>query len=452
MSEIVREWQFDGLVGPTHNYAGLALGNVASAKNAGAVSNPRAAALQGIEKMKFVRDLGIPQAVLPPHFRPRLDVLRQLGFGGTRAKMLEDAARLAPGLLASVYSSAFMWTANAATVSASADTADGRVHFTIANLMSHFHRSIEPDFAFHSLSKIFNNTNHFAVHPALPATEAMSDEGAANHMRLSSGHGVAGSNLFVYGKSSEDAEKPFKFPARQHRLACEAVARLHGLDPAQTLFLQQSPAAIDAGVFHNDVIALSTGNKIIIHELALIPAHRELLRAQALAKGWQLREVQQSELSLEDAVKSYFFNSQYLRLQNGDYTLVAPKESEENHQVSRLVHALHTEGMFAATHHLEVRESMKNGGGPACLRLRVPLSAVQESHIHPGIILTDSLYTALTQWVKSHYRDRMCFEDFCDPNLWIEINHAYDALERILGLPELYTPFRDACAASDANA
>lgn len=442
MSNSAKEWQFDGLVGPTHNYAGLALGNVASAKHAGAVSNPRAAALQGLEKMRFVRDLGIPQAVLPPHYRPRLDMLRQLGFGGGRAKMLEDAARFAPGLLASVYSSAFMWTANAATISASSDTADSLAHFTVANLMSHFHRAIEADFSFHSLSRIFSNTNHFNVHKALLGTDALSDEGAANHMRLTASEGQAGSNLFVYGKSSDHVDKPNQFPARQHRLAFESIARRHGLDAAQTVFLQQSPAAIDAGVFHNDVIALSAGNRIVIHEFALISTHQGQLRALAKARGWRLREVRESELSLEDAVKTYLFNSQYLVLPNGHYALIAPKESEENQHVKKLVHSLHSEGLFDEVHYLEVRESMKNGGGPACLRLRVPLSEEQSRGFHQGVVLTDAIYSALIQWVNTFYRDRLCFEDLRDPTLCDEVDKAYKALEAILNLPGLYDPFR----------
>ncbi|MGA8031441.1 MAG: N-succinylarginine dihydrolase, partial [Casimicrobiaceae bacterium] len=42
---------FDGIPGPTHNYSGLAQGNLAAERNAQQVSNPREAALQGLEKM-----------------------------------------------------------------------------------------------------------------------------------------------------------------------------------------------------------------------------------------------------------------------------------------------------------------------------------------------------------------------------------------------------------------
>ena len=41
------EINFDGLVGPSHNYAGLSIGNLASTRNAGQLSQPRRAALEG---------------------------------------------------------------------------------------------------------------------------------------------------------------------------------------------------------------------------------------------------------------------------------------------------------------------------------------------------------------------------------------------------------------------
>ena len=138
-----REANFDGLVGPTHNYAGLSWGNVASKSNVSAVSNPKEAALQGLAKMKQLADRGYVQGVLPPHERPHLPTLRALGFSGNDADVLAQVLKKSPDLLAAVSSAAAMWTANAATVSPSADTRDRRVHFTPANLSAKFHRSIE---------------------------------------------------------------------------------------------------------------------------------------------------------------------------------------------------------------------------------------------------------------------------------------------------------------------
>src|SRR5439155_14630490 len=136
-----RELNFDGLVGPSHNYGGLSFGNVASSQHEGESSNPRQAALQGLGKMRALYELGVPQGLFPPHMRPELSLARRLGFRGDDAQVLRDLGREMPLLLAACYSASSMWTANAATVSPSADSADGRVHFTTANLQNRIHRS-----------------------------------------------------------------------------------------------------------------------------------------------------------------------------------------------------------------------------------------------------------------------------------------------------------------------
>jgi len=180
----MREYNFDGLVGPTHNYGGLSPGNLASAQHGGTVSHPRAAALQGLEKMRFVASLGVGQAVLPPHPRPSLKTLRALGFTGTDEELITRAAREAEHLLRLTSSSAAMWTANAATGAPSEDTTDGRMHLTVANLQQMFHRALEAETTHAVLRAIFADERHFALHAPLPGGGHFADEGAANHTRL----------------------------------------------------------------------------------------------------------------------------------------------------------------------------------------------------------------------------------------------------------------------------
>jgi succinylarginine dihydrolase len=214
MSTDAIEINFDGLVGPTHNYAGLSYGNLASQKNLNDPSHPLQAALQGLEKMRFLHDLGIVQAVLPPQDRPDVAVLRRLGFSGSDADVLATAAKENPALLASCTSASAMWAANAATVSPSSDTADGRVHFTPANLITQFHRSLEGSQTAATLRAIFADDACFAHHPPLPAAMHFSDEGAANHMRLGLAHGHRCAEVFIFGRSaySRDAAAPARFP------------------------------------------------------------------------------------------------------------------------------------------------------------------------------------------------------------------------------------------------
>ncbi len=437
------EANFDGLVGPTHNYAGLSWGNVASKSNVRAMSNPREAALQGLQKMKRLADRGYVQGILPPHERPHIPTLRRLGFGGSDAEVLRAAAKADPVILAAVASASCMWTANAATVSPSADTADHRVHFTPANLSAKFHRSIEHVVTGRALRSIFADEAYFAHHPALPSVSQFGDEGAANHTRLCAGYGDPGVELFVYGQSAfdETAPAPTRFPARHTLEASRAIARLHGLGDGHAVFAQQNPHAIDAGVFHNDVIAVGNGNVLFYHELAFLEEDRVLADIRARLTGTELVpiRVSEAEVPLQDAVASYLFNSQLLNLPEGGMLLAVPGECREIPSVSAYLDALVAAGgPIRAVEVFDVKQSMRNGGGPACLRLRVALTRDELGAMHQGVILTDQLYERLTIWVEGHYRHELSQEDLADPMLLDESRHALDELSGILGLGSIY--------------
>lgn len=451
MTRFAIEANFDGLVGPTHNYAGLSFGNVASANNANRVSNPREAALQGLAKMKALADLGYAQGVLPPQERPSVAMLRTLGFSGSDGAMIREAARTAPALLGAACSAASMWTANAATVSPSADTADGRVHFTAANLCSKLHRAIEHDTTSRVLRVAFGDASHFAHHDALPGWPSLGDEGAANHTRLCGAYGERGVEFFVYGRDDlSSAPAPRRFPARQTLQASQAIARLHGLAEDDVVFAQQHPDAIDAGVFHNDVIAVGNGNVLFCHAQAFVdqPAVLARLRERLAARGAELEviEVSSDAVSLDDTVGSYLFNSQLLARPpdaGGGMRLVVPQECRERTAVWRYLESLVADdGPIRELHVFDLRESMRNGGGPACLRLRVVLTEQERRATHAGLWIDDARYAALTDWVKRHYRDRLAVSDLADPALLDECRTALDDLTRLLGLGADLYPFQ----------
>ncbi len=442
MAKHAVEANFDGLVGPTHNYAGLSRGNIASKSNVNSVANPKEAALQGLAKMKRLADRGYVQGILPPHERPHIPTLRRLGFEGSDHQVLEKAAKTEPAILAAVSSASAMWTANAATVSPSADTADHRLHFTPANLSAKFHRSIEHQTTGRALKAIFTDESYFAHHPALPAVSHFGDEGAANHTRLSSRYGEPGVELFVYGKAAfnESAPGPTNYPARQTLEASRAIARLHGLTDRHAVFAQQNPAAIDAGVFHNDVIAVGNGNTLFYHELAFLEEERVLTELRNRLSGAKLEAVRVSaqEVPIEDAVASYLFNSQLLNTPDG-MLLAVPGECREIDSVSRYLDNLQkADGPITAVEVFDVKQSMKNGGGPACLRLRVVLNDEEQHAMNRGVILTDELYNRLTTWVEAHYRDELTQQDLADPMLLDEVRKALDELTGILGLGSIY--------------
>ncbi|HEA51480.1 N-succinylarginine dihydrolase [Marinobacter antarcticus] len=442
MAKHAVEANFDGLVGPTHNYAGLSWGNVASKSNVNAVSNPREAALQGLAKMKRLADRGYVQGILPPHERPHIPSLKALGFSGTDAQILAQAAKSSPSVLAAVSSASSMWTANAATVSPSSDTTDHRVHFTPANLSAKFHRSIEHTVTGRSLKSIFADEAYFAHHPALPLGSHFGDEGAANHTRLCGRYGEPGVELFVYGQVAfnERAPAPKRYPARQTLEASQAIARLHGLRDKNLVFAQQNPASIDAGVFHNDVIAVGNGNTLFYHSMAFLNEEQILadIRSRLIGADFEAVRVSSEDVPLNDAVASYLFNSQLLNTPDG-MLLAVPGECREVASVSQyLDKLLAAGGPITAVEVFDVKQSMRNGGGPACLRLRVVLNDEELQAMHRGVILTDRLYERLTTWVGAHYRDRLAREDLADPMLLDEVRKALDELTGILALGSIY--------------
>ncbi len=436
---------FDGIPGPTHNYAGLAPGNLAAERNAHRVAHPREAALQGLAKARALAARGYRQAVLPPHERPDIGALRALGFSGRDADVVAHAAKEAPQLLAACSSAAAMWVANAATVSPSADTADGRVHFTPANLVSHFHRSLEATTTTRVLRAIFANDRHFHVHDPLPAAPQFGDEGAANFIRFAPMPGAPGVELFVHGRAAygEATSAPRKFPARQTREAFCAIARRHGVDPARTVFAQQHPEAIDAGVFHNDVISVGHGTTLFCHEQAWAGQDDVLKELRAkVGTTFAPIVVPAHAVPIDDAVASYLFNSQLLPRPDGRLLLVAPAECRENNRVARYLDALlESGGPIAEVLAFDLRQSMRNGGGPACLRLAIELTADERAAIEPRVFLDDALAGDLDAWIRRHYRDRLAPEDLGDPALIDESRRALDELTRLLRLPAIY-PFQ----------
>lgn len=423
------EVNFDGLIGPSHNYAGLSLGNVASASNQGAMSSPRAAALQGIAKMRDMIGLGVPQGILLPHERPATGWLRSLGFAGGDDEVCTAAWSADPGLLCNAFAASAMWTANAATVSPAPDTADGRCHISVANLATMAHRSIEAAATERQLRLVFADRRHFQVHPPVPSV--FGDEGAANIMRLAGAHGEPGVEIFVYGE-----RQPNGFPARQDRRAFEAVARRHGLSPARTVFARQSDAAIQAGAFHNDVVAVANEDVLLTHEHAFADPAALYDEVRAQLPGVRIVEVPASAVSLGDAIGSYLFNSQLVTLPDGGMTLIAPVEAGENSAVAGWLDRRPADLGIDTVRFLDVRESMRNGGGPACLRLRVAVDDAALAAIDPRFLVDERKCDTLSALVEQHWPTTIRADDLGSAGLWRQCRAARHALFDLLTIRE----------------
>lgn len=451
MNYLAYEVNFDGLVGITHCFGGLAPGNLASTEHKGQISNPKQAALQGLDKMRFISSLGVKQAVLPPHERPHLPSIRALGFNGQTIRgIFERVKSETPWLFPEVSSSASMWAANSATVSPSIDSIDSHVHFTPANLATYFHRSIEAETTSRLLKAIFQNPVLFEHHAPLLPGDTFLDEGAANHTRFCKNYHDPGVQLFVYGQRKFLTEgflpSPQKFPARQTYEASNAIARLHQLYPGHTVFALQNPEAIDAGVFHNDVISVGNQNVFLVHEKAFFlqsEVIRELREKVAKICDTELIVIQitEDQLSLKEAVASYLFNSQIITLPDGTMSLIAPQQCQKNEKTSKFLRelTLDNDNPISTVHFVDLSESMQNGGGPACLRLRVVLNENEMKETNQGIFLTDHLYQRLRAYIEKYYPTRLTLDSLTDSALY-ELNcKALIELTDILNLGKVYS-------------
>ncbi len=413
----LREINFDGIVGPSHNYAGLSLGNLAATRNAGATSYPRAAALQGIAKMRGNMAMGLAQGFFLPLPRPDTGWLQALAADNTTD----------PALVAGAWSASSMWTANAATVSPAPDTADGKCHLTVANLVTMPHRSHEWPDTLAQLRLAFADGDHFAVHEPVPP--CFGDEGAANHMRFAGHHGEPGLEVFVYGKPGG------RFPARQHEQAGRIVARKHGLDPERVLFVAQAPEAIEAGAFHNDVVAVANEGVLFTHQQAFAdPAGTYAAIAQR-CPGAQVVEVPADRVSLDDAISSYLFNAQLLTPPSGEMTLVVPEECRDNTKVwNWLQDMLAGNGPIRHVNVVDVRQSMANGGGPACLRLRV---VADPATVDPRFMLDEAKAAKMASVVSEYWPETIDTDQIGSKALADQVRTARAKLLEVLEITEL---------------
>jgi succinylarginine dihydrolase len=442
----VFEVNFDCLVGPTHHFGGLSFGNLASTNNKARLSSPKKAALQGLKKMHFLQKRGFIQGVLPPHERPHISGFRNLGFYGSDDIVLKNAYKSSPHIFSSLCSSSSMWAANAATVSPRTDSADGLVHISPANLITMFHRSIEHEFAHRVFSLIFNDPRYFCVHHALLSHDLFSDEGAANHNRLCPGHNHKGLQIFVYGKESALAsQKSVIFPSRQSKLANIALARKHKLDDQFFLNIPQNPLAIDKGAFHNDVVCVVNENVMLCHEFAFLGQKAVLTHVrdryhQLFGQPPIIIEIKNHELPIEDAVNSYLFNSQLLtKPHSRSMLLFAPLECQNLPTAYKVTkQLLSADNPIDEVEFFDISESMANGGGPACLRIRIPLSEAALSATKRTVLLSDQLFIALTEIINQYYVDELTIDHFFDKEFLDQAKTALSAIADILGLGTIY--------------
>lgn len=334
-----------------------------------------------------------------------------------------------------------MWVANAATIAPSADTLDGKVHLTVANLNNKFHRSLEAPVTESLLKAIFNDEEKFSVHSALPQVALLGDEGRQTTIvsavitvnRVCNFLSTGEKKAMIPGLPLSGATD-----SRSQRGGGKAES---GESPTGD-FRPAKPGRYRPGRFHNDVIAVSNRRVLFCHQQAFARQSQLLANLRARVNGFMAIEVPATQVSVSDTVSTYLFNSQLLSRDDGSMMLVLPQECREHAGVwGYLNELLAADNPISELKVFDLRESMANGGGPACLRLRVVLTEEERRAVNPAVMMNDTLFNALNDWVDRYYRDRLTAADLADPQLLREGREALDVLSQLLNLGSVY-PFQ----------
>ncbi|MBU0505226.1 MAG: N-succinylarginine dihydrolase [bacterium] len=449
----VREINLSGLVGVTHNYCGLTVGHTKNISFDGNATNPKKAAQEALERIKTLHDKGVLQIIMPPHDRPSLSLLKRLGFSGTNEEIIEKAFQQDPKVYAGACSAASMWMSSALTATPSLDATDGRVHFTPANLANKFHRSFEQRTNYRILKTIFSDENFFSVHQALPAMNAFIDEGASNIMRFCPAIEQRGLGVFVYRQNAlkPTDPKPRYYPTGQTSQASRAISRLHNTHEDYILFVQQNPIAVDAGVYHNDVITAAHRNVLLYHDQAFLDTHKVIHEIEERYKQLYNQElclinVGVHEVTLAEAVHTCLFNSQIIDVNEAEMSIIAPSLCQQNKVIKKAIEKFVSDSRnpITSVSYVSLREVIKNGGGPASMRLSVVLTQEEWQHVLPSVVFTDEMYQKLKVWISKHYRETLVPNDLADPQLMNESHSSLDELTQILKLGSLYSFQRNA--------
>jgi succinylarginine dihydrolase len=189
-------------------------------------------------------------------------------------------------------------------------------------------------------------------------------------------------------------------------------------------------------------VCVGAADTLFFHEAAFEDTAGTLAALSAAAEGlfdFKPVMVPAADVPLEDAIRSYLFNSQLLVFPGESrLVLVAPTEAQDTKSTREYCERLvSSNGPIGRVEYVDVRQSMRNGGGPACLRLRVVMTGAERTACHQGVLMTEEKIDALQDMVRKTYRDRLAPGDLADPALADECRLARESLLRVLDLEEL---------------
>ena len=207
--------------------------------------------------------------------------------------------------------------------------------------------------------------------------------------------------------------------------------------------LKKMKALADAGYPQAVIPPQERPNVPLLRQLGFSGSDEQVVaRVAQRVPGFTPLVVPASRVSVAEAVATYLFNSQLVSRADGSMALILPQEAQEHAGVWEYLNELLAgDNPIADLRVFDLRESMANGGGPACLRLRVVLTAEEYQAVNLHVLMNDTLFATLNDWVDRYYRDRLTQADLADPQLLREGRDALDRLTQILQLGSVY-PFQ----------
>jgi len=185
-----------------------------------------------------------------------------------------------------------------------------------------------------------------------------------------------------------------------------------------------------ACVFHNDVISTAHEHLWFMHEVAFENVDASLGEIEAAylrqtGRNLRIIVVGSDELPLPVAVQTYLFNSQIITLPKADprepsrFHWIAPQQCEKTLETNQLLQRWQKDRELSLekVHYVSLQESMANGGGPACLRLRISLNREQLAALPPRIFLDAEQYHRVHDWIVKWYPEQLALSDLADATL-----------------------------------
>ena len=256
---------------------------------------------------------------------------------------------------------------------------------------------------------------------------------------MSAQHLKPGFQIFVFGSTAFDAHHDII--ARQAEEISQAVSTQHQLDPDRVLFLKQNEQAINSGSFHNDIVSLANEEVFIFHQEAFadrVELERVLHHMKDHVKGFHPIEILSEDISLDDLVSSYLLNSQLITVKNNEMMMLLPEEVQNHPNCMRWLDEIKSSSPVKHIEFVDIRQSMMNGGGPACLRFKTVVNNDEFDKINKKFLLSPKKLMDLRALVSKHYRDQLNPEDLLDIKLMQESYTFLDELTQLLDLGAIY--------------